>query len=334
MKAIVLKEFGGTGNFVFSENMAIPDLGPEEVLVKIKATAFNPIDYQMRQGLSERSRMHSPILGREFAGVVVRVGMEVDQFNFGDEVFAASGSMGSNGTYAEYIALPAIILAKKPANLSFQQAAAVPVVYLTALQIIDRLQMSTSATILVTGAAGGVGLAVVKLLLNRGHKNIVATAGNTRSREMLVQAGISAGQIIDYHNPNLVELVLGANQQQLFDVCIDLVGMGMSELCASVIRVNGSYADVTAFETAKARADFFDKGAVVYHISNYAHSLFNNLNWYGIQLNRIAEMLKDEQISPPPIQVFDSFSTQSVANAHQILEENKTNGNKIVMSIF
>lgn len=334
MKAIVLKGFGGTENFEFTENIALPEFGPEEVLVKIEAAAFNPIDYQMRKGGPESNRLHSPILGREFSGMVIGVGAAVSQFSPGQAVFAASGSMGSNGAYAAYIVVPAAILALKPSNLSFQEAAAVPVVYLTALQIVDRLQIHPKARVLLTGAAGGVGLALVKLLLDGGHENLVLTVGNARSREVLLKAGVSESQIVDYHSKDLAQLILAKNNGEMFEVCIDLVGAEMSELCAQLIQLNGSYADVTAFETAKARSEFFDKGAVVYHISNYAHSLYHNFKWYGDQLRRIAEMLESNRITAPPVLVFESFSTQSVADAHQMLEENTTNGKKIVMNIY
>lgn len=333
MKAIILKGFGGTENFEFTEDMAVPKVGPEDVLVKIEATAFNPIDYQMRKGMPESNRMHSPVLGREFSGIVVSVGEAVTRFSPGQAVFAGSGSMGSNGSYAAYIAVPESILALKPRNISFQEAAAVPVVYLTALQIVDRLPLHPTASILLTGAAGGVGLSLMKLLLAGGHTNLVLTAGNPKSLEILIANGAAASQIVNYHSEDLAQLILAKNQGNPFDICIDLVGLEMSELCAQLIRVNGSYADVTAFETAKARSDFFDKGAAVYHISNYAYALSHHFKWYGDQLGRIAAMLESKTVTPPPILVFESFSTQSVAHAHRILEENKTNGKKIVMDI-
>ncbi|WP_222536740.1 NADP-dependent oxidoreductase [Pedobacter polysacchareus] len=333
MKAIVLKGFGGAENFEFTEDITIPKVGPEDVLVKIEATAFNPIDYQMRKGMPESNRIHSPVLGREFSGIVISAGAAVTRFSPGQAVFAGSGSMGSNGTYAAYIVVPESILALKPRNISFQEAAAVPVVYLTALQILDRLPLDPTTSILLTGAAGGVGLSLMKLLIAGGHINLVLTVGNSKSQDVLIANGASASQIVDYHSEDLAQLILTKNQGKLFDVCIDLVGLEMSELCAQVIRVNGSYADVTAFETAKARSDFFDKGATVYHISNYAYSLSGNFKWYGAQLGRIAEMIEKRIITAPPILLFESFSTQSVADAHRILEENNTNGKKIVMNI-
>src|SRR5689334_12406429 len=102
MQAIILNDFGGADEFSAAV-FPLPIPGDNEVLVKIVATAFNPIDYQMRQGATERKRMHSPILGREFSGVVVSTGKNVSGFVPGDAVMAASGSMGSNGTYATHI---------------------------------------------------------------------------------------------------------------------------------------------------------------------------------------------------------------------------------------
>jgi NADPH2:quinone reductase len=125
MQAIILNDFGGVENFS-AATLPIPEPGDQEVLIAIAATAFNPIDYQMRQGATERKRMHSPVLGREFSGTVIKTGKSVQQFAVGDAVMAASGSMGSNGTYATHISLPQEILVHKPANLSFAEAAALP----------------------------------------------------------------------------------------------------------------------------------------------------------------------------------------------------------------
>ena len=141
MQAVILKDFGSTANFILEDNFPVPVPGNSDILVKIKATAFNPIDYQMRQGKTERKRMHSPILGREFSGIVVKTGELVTRFSEGDAVFAASSSMGSNGTYAQYISIPELIAAKIPEGLSFEEAAAIPIAYLTALQTFNRLPL-------------------------------------------------------------------------------------------------------------------------------------------------------------------------------------------------
>lgn len=332
MKTIILNGFGGTDKFELND-VDCPKVVEGHVLVKIWAAGFNPIDYQMRKGGEESARLHSPILGREFAGVVVQVGKGVTNFAVGDEVFAASGSIGSNGSYAEYISVPETILVHKPKTINFEQAAAIPVVYLTALQLVDRLNINESESIFITGAAGGVGLAFVKLLVQRKHHKIVVTAGNVTSRAVLLAAGLEQHQIIDYKSENLKQLINVANHNNLFDIAVDLVGGKLSELCATQLKLNGKYADVTALTTQRARQHLFDNGAVIYNISNYAYALHHQYQWYGNQLKRIAEMLAQKSISAPPICIFYGLSTRSVTDAHDRLETNRTQGRKLVMTI-
>lgn len=333
MKAITLNDFGGTENFEFKEDINVPEFSELDVLVKISASGFNPIDYQMRLGGPESARLHSPVLGREFSGIVEQAGKLVKGFKKGDAVFAASGSMGSNGTYAEYIHVPAALLCHKPVHISFEEAAGIPSAYLTALQIFERLNIHKENNVLITGASGGVGLALIKLLIASGHKNIIATAGNELSTAHLINSGLSADKIINYKNEQLSELIKAVNKNNDFDFCIDLVGGKMSELCAELIKLNGIYTDVTAFGTAISRTQLFDKGTIIFNISNYAFSLYNKYDWYGNNLRRIAKMLEDGFITPPPIKIFEGLTLASVTAAHQILENNLANGHKLVMKI-
>lgn len=147
MKAVILNR-----NFQL-ENGVIhrPHPKSNDVLIQIKASGFNPIDYQMLENELERKLISSPILGRELSGIVVEIGSNVKEFKIGDEVYCGSGSMGSNGSYAEYIAVPETIVALKPQNISFEQAAAIPSVGMTALQVFDRLSLSHQDTVLITG---------------------------------------------------------------------------------------------------------------------------------------------------------------------------------------
>jgi len=98
LKAIILKNFGGIENFELQE-LEQPKVNNDAVLIKIRATAFNPIDYQMRQGSTESKLLKSPILGRELSGEIVELGEDVNSFSVGDKVSAYVGSLASNGTY-------------------------------------------------------------------------------------------------------------------------------------------------------------------------------------------------------------------------------------------
>ncbi|HEY9260866.1 alcohol dehydrogenase catalytic domain-containing protein [Chitinophaga sp.] len=332
MQAIVLNGFGGVENFS-ATILPIPEPNDNEVLVNIRATAFNPIDYQMRQGATERKRMHSPILGREFSGVVIKTGKAVQHFAVGDAVMAASGSMGSNGTYATHICLPADILVHKPQHLSFAAAAAMPTAALTALQCFKRLQLPTSARIFITGAAGGVGLVLVKLLLAAGYTQLLVTAGNEDSQQQLLLAGLTSSQIIDYHLPDLLQTILIQQEDKLFDACIDLVGGHLSQLCAALLLTNGIYQDVTALSTAAGRETLFHKGAVIINISNYAYSLSGHLQYYGDGLRQITAMLEKGILTPSPVYVTGTLSVETVQQSHELLERNQSKGRKLVMTM-
>jgi NADPH:quinone reductase-like Zn-dependent oxidoreductase len=163
MKAVILRDFGGVENFEWAE-VPKPVVQASQVLVKIKAAAFNPIDYQMRRGDSEKKLLKSAILGRELSGIVEGVGEGVERFAPGDMVAAYVSSLASNGTYAEYISIPQQLVAKMPAGLSFEQAASLPLVGLTALQCVERLHLHPKDRVFVSGGAGGVGTILLQLL--------------------------------------------------------------------------------------------------------------------------------------------------------------------------
>lgn len=327
MKAIILNK-----NFRL-EDAEIEKPGPKdhEVLIRIKASGFNPIDYQMIENELERKLIFSPILGREISGIIVEKGKEVHQFNIGDEVYCGSGSMGSNGSYAEYIAVPEAIVAFKPENISFEQAAAIPSAGLTALQTFKRLKLSTDDTILVTGAAGGVGSFVIKYLLAQHFPNIVATVGSEESRQILLEMGLKDHQVINYKEKNLVANLLKANKGKHFDFGIDLVGNYMSEVTADVLKINGTYADVTALITKDAHETLFNKGTIIMNISNYSYTMNRDYQYYKGSLEEISRFIENGTINPPHYKTIGNLSLETVLKAHSILKNNQTQGHKLVM---
>lgn len=328
MKAVILNE-----NFQLKDGFTdTPHPKENEVLVQIKASGFNPIDYQMLENELERKLISSPILGREFSGVVVEKGIGATQFNIGDEVFCGSGSMGSNGTYAEFIAVPEAIVALKPNHISFEQAAAIPSVGLTALQVFNRLTLDKKSTILITGAAGGVGSFLIKLLTAYHFQNIVATVGNEENRQLLAKIGLKNHQIINYKEEDLVENILKTNDHQSFDIGIDLVGNKMSEITAEVLKINGTYVDVTALTTKESREILFNKGNIIMNISNYAYSMTKSYDYYKNNLNEISRLIENEIISPPNYKTIGNLSLETVLKAHYILKNNQTKGNKLIMT--
>ncbi|HZP03543.1 MAG TPA: NADP-dependent oxidoreductase [Terracidiphilus sp.] len=176
MKAVLLYEYGGPDKLRY-ENTDVPEYGDNEVLVRVRATSVNPVDYKIRSGAA-RARMpvdFPGILGRDLAGEVVEVGLSVTGFSKGMRVMALA-----NGTYAECTVAKADVLAPIPDALSFEQAAALPLVTTTGAQLIERaVKISRGQTVLVTGALGSVGRTAIHVA----HKHGARVLAGVRERE-------------------------------------------------------------------------------------------------------------------------------------------------------
>ncbi|MDB5150637.1 MAG: alcohol dehydrogenase [Mucilaginibacter sp.] len=324
--------FGDVSNFSLT-HLDDPIVKNDEVLIQIKAAAFNPIDYQMRLGLRESRLMRSPVLGRELSGVIVKAGPDVTGFEPGDEVMALAGSRGSNGSYAELIALDYRMLGWKPHHISFEEAAAIPSSGLTAWHSFTRMQMRSSDSIFINGAAGGVGRFLIKLLKANGVSNITATAGSEQSIAALQNLGLNSGQIVNYNQPDLRDLLITSNNGNRFDYAVDLVGGTIAETTADVLKMNGSYVDITFLGTSITREILFDNGANILNIAAYAFAVENNLTWYGDTLNHLAQLIDAGKIDAPAVKVIGGLSVETVQEAHRLMEANRIYGKKLVMSV-
>ncbi|MBF4484889.1 MULTISPECIES: NADP-dependent oxidoreductase [unclassified Flavobacterium] len=329
MKAIVLHQ---KGEFKLEE-VDTPQPKEQQVQVKIAAAGFNPIDYQMTENAMERKLLHSSILGREFSGIISAIGERVTDFKIGDPVFCGSGSMGSNGTYAEYICVPAAIVMHLPKNISFEESAGISSVGLTALQSINRMKANLTDSILVTGGAGGVGNMLLKLLLSKGYVNLIVTAGNENSIAALLDLGLKPRQIINYRKDQVYETALALNNNKYFDFAVDLVGNEIGLTAAKLLKINGTYVDVTNFSTPDSREVLFSRGATILNISNYAFGLEKQYDYYKKGLNELRILLENKSITPPMIEIVGNLEDETVLKALNILRENKTNGKKLIMQI-
>lgn len=165
MKAVIIEAFGDI-NQLRMEEVDDPAVGPGEVRVRVHATSINPVDWKIRSGAARgRIDIELPaILGRDLSGIVDSVGEGVTGFSKGQRVMALA-----NGTYAELTTARADVLAPIPDKLSFEQAAALPLVVLTGAQLIERaVKIQSGQTVLVLGAVGGVGRTAVHVALQHG----------------------------------------------------------------------------------------------------------------------------------------------------------------------
>lgn len=168
MKAVRLHEYGGPDQLRY-EDVATPEPGPNEVLIKVAATSVNPIDWKLRSGAAkDRMPLKLPaILGRDVAGTVVKTGENIRNPQTGQKVMGLV-----NGSYAEYLTAPADHLTVIPDGLEMEQAAALPLVVTTGAQLIQHVQPKRGDVILVTGALGSVGRSAVYLAKNLGARVI------------------------------------------------------------------------------------------------------------------------------------------------------------------
>jgi NADPH:quinone reductase-like Zn-dependent oxidoreductase len=181
MRALVLDSY--TDGRFFDRQVQRPSPGQGQVLVRIKASGVNPIDVMIRKGLATYAMPELPaILGTDLAGVVEAVGEGVSDFAPGDEVYGLTGGVkGLPGSLAEYAAVDARLLAPKPRNLTMREAAAVPLVFLTAWEgLVDRAHVGMGHRVLVQGGAGGVGHMAVQIAVAHGANVFATVSPNKR----------------------------------------------------------------------------------------------------------------------------------------------------------
>ncbi|WP_175410140.1 NADP-dependent oxidoreductase [Streptomyces sp. TRM64462] len=189
MKAISYRRYGGPEVLEFGE-LPDPKVGPDKVLVKVRAAAVNPVDWKCQAGYMDTvlDTVFPVIPGWDVSGVVVQPGVAVPEFAVGDEVMGyVREDVLCHGTFAEYVAAPVRTLARKPRDLGFEESAALPLVGLTAYQVLTRaLRVREGDTLLVHAAAGGVGAMAVQIARHLGARVIgaVREAGTDRVRAL------------------------------------------------------------------------------------------------------------------------------------------------------
>jgi NADPH:quinone reductase-like Zn-dependent oxidoreductase len=218
MRAIAEDRFGGPVRLV---DLPTPKVRANEVLIRVHAAGVNPFDWKVADGeLKDKMEHRFPlILGFDVAGEVERVGSEVTDLAAGDEVYGyLSKPVIGEGTYAEYVSAPATMVAKKPESVDFAESAALPMPGLTALNLVDAVNLQEGEIVLIVGATGGVGSYAIQLATRRGAR-VIATA--RRENEAFVRE-LGAAETIDHSKGGLVEVVQAAYPNGI-DAVIDLV---------------------------------------------------------------------------------------------------------------
>ncbi|MFN3901669.1 MAG: zinc-binding alcohol dehydrogenase family protein, partial [Alishewanella aestuarii] len=317
--------------------LATPVAAGHDILVRVAAVSVNPVDTKIRKRVTPAAGEYK-VLGWDAAGEVVAVGEQVSRFAPGDRVYYA-GALQRQGSNAEYQLVDERIVGKMPANLSFEQAAALPLTALTAWELLfDRLELATPSlkhpkpVLLVTGAAGGVGSILVQLARQLTTVTIVATASRPESQQWVQELG--AHYVVNHNQPLIPQL------QQL--------GIQAVSHVASLTQTDQHYAELVQLLAPQGKLALIDdpvggldimplkqKSISLHWEFMFTRSLFSTpdlLTQHQI-LTDLSRLIEQGQINTTLKQSFGKINAENLKQAHALLESGKAIG-KIVLAGF
>jgi alcohol dehydrogenase len=219
MKSAQITSYGNTNGVIEIRQTSTPNLSAGKVLIEVKAAGINPIDWKIREGyMQQMIHLQFPsTLGLDFSGVIKEVGEDVSSdFNQGDEVYGQAGvPTGGSGAFSDVALTTATSIAHKPKTLDHIEAAALPLVGVSASQaLVENIALSNGQKILIHGGAGGIGSIAIQLAKHLGA--YVATTVSTNDKQFVQELG--ADQIVDYKKENFEDII------QDYDAVYDAIG--------------------------------------------------------------------------------------------------------------
>lgn len=327
MNSQVISKFGDPAVFHAVE-LPKPEVLPGHVLVEVKASSINPVDLKIRSGHYAGIAPDFPaVLHGDVAGVIAEVGNGVIEFQVGDEVYGCAGGVkGINGALSDYMLADARLLAKKPASLSMAEAAALPLVSITAWEaLVDKAQIKPGQQILVYGGTGGVGSIAVQLAKALGAD--VYTTASSPEKAALVP-GLSADNIINYRQEAVPDFVNRITQGKGFEIVFDTVGGKNLETSMQALALYGTLVTIQAGAIVDLTGLHL-KAADLKCVLMLLPMLTNmNREHHGKILREIARLVDAGKIKP--LVYPDTFTFSDIQKAHAFAETGKAYG-KIVL---
>jgi NADPH:quinone reductase-like Zn-dependent oxidoreductase len=308
MKAVVLKEYGGVDALSY-EDIEKPSLEEgDDILIKIHNIGVNPVEWKIRNGMGKVFGLKLPIiLGTEISGTIEAIGANVKNLKVGDEIFGNVNMMRGGG-YAEFVIAKESEIAKKPDNVDFENAAAIPVGALTSWKaMFTTANLQSGQKILIHGAAGGVGSMAVQLAKAKGAY-ILATASG-KNEEFVKSLG--ADEFIDYTKAKFEDVAKDV------DVVLDLIGGDTQERSFKTLKKGGFLVSTVAPPSAELTEKFGVKAEMIQSGPN------------GKTLAEIAKLVEEGKIKT---HIETVLPLSEVKKAHELSESGRTRG-KIVLSV-
>lgn len=311
MKAIVIENYGGKEELkeIQVEN---PKASKEQVVVEVKATSINPIDWKLREGyLQQMMDFQFPIiLGWDVAGVISEIGEGVTDWKVGDKVFARPETTRF-GTYAEYTIVDQTLLAKIPENISFEEAAAVPLAGLTAWQgLFNHGKLKKGETVLIHAGAGGVGTYAIQLAKSVGAR--VVTTASEKNHDLLIELG--ADQVIDYNTENFSDILDGV------DLVLDTMGGKVQNESFKVLKPKtGRMISIVGLADEEVRDQYDVEFENIWLETN------------GEELKKIADLMAEKKVKSIIGATFP-LTEKGIYAAHELSETHHALGKIVIVS--
>jgi NADPH:quinone reductase-like Zn-dependent oxidoreductase len=343
MRAVRLYAFGGAEQLVYEEDAPEPPVGAGEVKVRVRACALNHLDIWVRNGIPAYKTPLPHILGSDIAGEVIEVGEGVGDWGKGDEVilypvvscgkcrFCKMGRenlcvevqvIGAHcpGGYAEYIVVPERNLLYKPANLSFEEAAAFPLVFLTAWHmLITRARLQPGEWTLIMGGSSGVGSAAIQIAKLRGAL-VIATAGSDAKMERCRELG--ADWVVNHNDPDWHKQVRDATEGEGIDVVFEHIGQAVFDACIKLLTKGGRLITCGATTGAEAKLD-------IRYVFSRELEIHGTYIGTRAELEQILPHMVHERLRPIVDSIYDLHDARA---AHERLESRDFFG-KVVLRI-
>lgn len=325
MQAQVLTEFGGPEKLKLTQ-VESPVAGPGQALVRIRAAALNPVDAKIRAGLPIGPDMPA-ILGADLAGIVEAVGEGVEGISVGDEVYGCAGGVkGHGGTLAQYIAADARLLAPKPKSLSFHEAAALPLVAITAVDAMEKLALTGDDHVLVHGGVGGVGHIGIQLAKAAGAR-VSTTVSSEEAAALARQLGADEAILRSEPVADYVARLTGGSG---FSAIFDTVGGDNLANSFAAAAIGGRIATTNARTTADL-GDMHGKALSLHVVFMLLPMLRGpGRERHGRILRELAALADAGKLRP--LIEERRFTLETAADAHALLDSGKARG-KIVVDI-
>jgi alcohol dehydrogenase len=331
MKAVIAEQYGGVEVLELNDDLPVPRVGPNGVLVEVRAASVNPVDWKLRQGLLHAVMpvVFPVIWGCDLSGVVKEVGPSVTLFKPGDEVYGMKDGYVAKtyrGTYAEFVAAPEKSLAPKPKTLSHEEAAAVPLAALTAWQaMIHQGKLKPGQRVLIHAGAGGVGVMAIQIAKAFGA--YVAATASSRNQDLLRELG--ADQAIDYSREKIGKV------RPQFDLVLDGVGQSVWAESFRALKVGGRLVTLTVPipEKPGGKLRFFATAirglafGVARGLLGGQRLSMTRVKPRGGELEKITALIEAGKIRPLVEKV---FAFEQIAEAHRLSEAGHVRGKLVI----